>query len=269
MSAFQMTQYENILSIARFCAYVLYSLACHICSCRNKQEELKDVKEKQRAELLSKMPNFPLESTITVDGSNLADYFYLACGEEDDLDAVRGRERKASVAKASASREGRSADSNAAAAGEDAAAEAEAGRNAARRMVELESHCRVRCKIKFGGFHPPPAHRRIHGDLAYLEVTLPGASEDVVHVTAVPAGFYVNKTTIAPDGYSEPYVFDPRPADNACYSHELLDCLLQYSKSLRSAWVSRCYHAHIMPESIYRKSLLKFCRLCPESGMIS
>mmetsp|Transcript_4988 Transcript_4988/g.10540 ORF Transcript_4988/g.10540 Transcript_4988/m.10540 type:complete len:1600 (+) Transcript_4988:272-5071(+) len=201
-----------------------------------KKEELKDVKEKQRAELLSKMPNFPLESTITVDGSNLADYFYLACGEEDDLDAVRGRERKASVAKASASREGRSADSNAAAAGEDAAAEAEAGRNAARRMVELESHCRVRCKIKFGGFHPPPAHRRIHGDLAYLEVTLPGASEDVVHVTAVPAGFYVNKTTIAPDGYSEPYVFDPRPADNACYSHELLDCLLQYSKSLRSAW---------------------------------
>lgn len=185
------------------------------------------------------MPNYPLESTVTVDGSNLADYFYLTCGEEDDLDAVRGRERKASAVKANVSREGRVADAGVAAASEkDAAAEAEIGRNAARRMVELESRCRVRCTIKFGGFHPPPAYRRIYGELAYLEVTLPGASEDVVHVTAVPAGFYVNKTTIAPEGYGEPYVFDPCPADNACYSHELLDCLLQYSKSLRSAWVS-------------------------------
>lgn len=180
-----------------------------------------------------------------MDGSNLADYFYLACGEEDDLDAVRGREKKVSVAKANASRSpgGDGKISGANAAGEDAAAEAEAGRKSARRMAELESRCRIRCKIKFGGFHPPPAHRRIHAELAYLEVMLPGAkSEDIVHVTAVPSGFYVNKTSIAPEGYGEPYVFDPRPAENACYSHELLDCLLQYSKSLRSAWVSWCWY---------------------------
>ena len=207
---------------------------------KHKQEASKEEKAKQILALQSKMPNYPLDGSVALDGTNTADFFYLPCGEEDDFDAVRGRQRKVSVAKANAIRAGISANKAEVAIVEEAeaksTAEAEAGRRAATRMIELEARCRVHCKIKFGGFHPPPANRRIFGDLAYLEVTLPGASKDVVHITAVPSGFYVNKTSIAPEGYGEPFVFEPRPAENACYSHELLDCLLQYSKTLRSAW---------------------------------
>ena len=207
---------------------------------RMRQGPSREEKAKQILSLQVKMPNYPLDSSVALDGTNTADFFYLACGEEDDLDYVRGRQRKVSVAKSNAMRAGNSANKSDVAAVEEAeektAAEATAGRKAAARMIELESRCRVRCKIKFGGFHPPPANRRIYGDLAYLEVALPGAKKDVVHITAVPSGFYVNRTSIAPEGYGEPFVFDPRPAENACYSHELLDCLLQYSKTLRSAW---------------------------------
>jgi len=207
--------------------------------CHN-QEKSKEEKSKQILALQTKMPNYPLDSSVALDGANTANFFYLACGEEDDLDALRGKPRKVSVAKTNVMRAGSSATKSDVSTVDEAeaksAAEAEAGRKAATRMIELEARCRVSCKIKFGGFHPPPANRRIYGDLAYLEVILPGASEDTVHVTAVPSGFYVNKTSIAPEGYGEPYVFDPRPAENACYSHELLDCLLQFSKTLRSAW---------------------------------
>eukprot|EP00571_Detonula_confervacea_P014814 CAMPEP_0172301126 /NCGR_PEP_ID=MMETSP1058-20130122/3069_1 /TAXON_ID=83371 /ORGANISM="Detonula confervacea, Strain CCMP 353" /LENGTH=1681 /DNA_ID=CAMNT_0013011137 /DNA_START=41 /DNA_END=5082 /DNA_ORIENTATION=+ len=85
-------------------------------------------------------------------------------------------------------------------------------------------------KIHLSGYHPPPNHRRILGDLAYLEATMPDGT--IVPITAFPSGFYVNGST--------PTKFDPTPAlkgnKDACYSHALLDCLLQKSKSLRAAW---------------------------------
>lgn len=39
-----------------------------------------------------------------------------------------------------------------------------------------------------------PSHGRLHGDLAYLEVTLPDVKA-TLHVTATPLGFYGNRTT--------------------------------------------------------------------------
>ena len=149
----------------------------------------KEEKSKQILALQTKMPNYPLDSSVALDGANTADFFYLACGEEDDLDALRGKQRKVSVAKTNVMRAGSSATKSDVSTVDEAeaksAAEAEAGRKAATRMIELEARCRVSCKIKFGGFHPPPANRRIYGDLAYLEVILPGASEDTVHVLSL------------------------------------------------------------------------------------
>ncbi|KAL9178477.1 hypothetical protein ACHAXT_001815 [Thalassiosira profunda] len=84
--------------------------------------------------------------------------------------------------------------------------------------------------VRYSGHHPPPPHRRLAGDLAYLAVTFPDGGK--CEVTAVPRGFYINNST--------PATFDPTPVRTdpieACFSHSLLDCLLLRSKSLRGAW---------------------------------
>jgi protein TIF31 len=95
----------------------------------------------------------------------------------------------------------------------------------------LEEKVRVSCSIRFSGFHPPPPFRRLIGDLAYFEVSLPDG--DILHVTGTPMGFFVNQSKCTGDDK----VFDPSPAKKPCYSHELLDCLLQYSEAMQAAWV--------------------------------
>ncbi|CAM9406141.1 unnamed protein product, partial [Choristocarpus tenellus] len=75
--------------------------------------------------------------------------------------------------------------------------------------------------VAISSWNPPPPQRSMVGDLLYLEVfTLDKA---LIHVTCTPEGFYVNRTNHD--------VFDPTPADNACWAHELLCCLLAYSGS--------------------------------------
>jgi hypothetical protein len=54
----------------------------------------------------------------------------------------------------------------------------------------------------------------------------------VFHVTCTSGGFYVNKSTR--------YSFDPTPAVNAHFSHELFVTLLGASPSLRSSWHGLC-----------------------------
>jgi protein TIF31 len=52
-------------------------------------------------------------------------------------------------------------------------------------------------------------------------------------VTAIPTGFYVNQSITEPPNVK----FDPSPDPDApCFSHSLLDCLLQANESLRTAW---------------------------------
>jgi protein TIF31 len=97
-------------------------------------------------------------------------------------------------------------------------------------LNELEEKTKVKCSIRFSGFHPPPRFRRLMGDLCYLEVTIPG--EPILNITAVPTGFYVNRSSIVNGSYK----FNPSPAAKHFFSHELLDCLLQASDSVRSAW---------------------------------
>ena len=170
------------------------------------------------------VPVFPLNESVQLDGENLEDFYYLASGEEERLAIVKGKDYLSQSI--------------------DAAQENEAGgkivkkKSAASKAHELGKHlvqlgkkCRVHCTAAFGGFNPPPADRRMLGDLAYVEVNLPGG-EGVVHITAIPTGFYVNRSS------GDDIKFDPAPAAQPCFSHELLDCLLMKSPSLRHAWVS-------------------------------
>ena len=55
------------------------------------------------------------------------------------------------------------------------------------------------------------------GDLFYLQVTT--LEGNVVHISATPSGFYVNKTS---EGK-----FDPSPADQPCKGYTLVDTLKQ------------------------------------------
>ncbi|CAM9103094.1 unnamed protein product [Phaeothamnion confervicola] len=82
--------------------------------------------------------------------------------------------------------------------------------------------------VTFSAWNPPPAQRRLCGDLFYLEVRT--LDDGVLHVTATPAGFYINAIN---NGN-----FDPAPAPVPCFSHELVTCLLTAAPSFRKAWVT-------------------------------
>jgi protein TIF31 len=120
-----------------------------------------------------------------------------------------------------------------------------------RLLYSLNEATCVHATVRMSGYNPPPSHRRVLGDLAYLEATCPDGA--IVHLTAFARGFYVNRSSMTR--------FDPTPAikkggrtsgggggdgsnnstyggGDACYSHALLDCLLLSSTSLRSAWRS-------------------------------
>lgn len=76
------------------------------------------------------------------------------------------------------------------------------------------------------GWNPVPPQRKLRGDLLYIEVVT--SNEGTLYITAVPAGFYLNKSNRSH--------FDPNPATNHCFSHELLDTLLKASPTLQTAW---------------------------------
>jgi protein TIF31 len=110
-------------------------------------------------------------------------------------------------------------------------------------LYNLNNQTIIDATVRLSGFHPPPSHRRILGDLAYIECILPSGggsngsnsnNQSHIHITATPLGFYVNKSTTSNNNYT----FDPTPAKESCYSHTLLDCLLQKSSTLRDSWLS-------------------------------
>ncbi len=168
-----------------------------------------------------KLPDIGLRNPVKVDGQNLQDFIYLSCGEEERLKILRGEDMSDYISLQN---------------GKDDAAKDKAdeknpiveAQNVALRWSQLDDQCQINCTISFGGFNPPPPHRRLIGDLAYLEIEMPEKGEKF-HVTACPSGFYVNR--------SSDTKFDPTPADKPCFSHALLDCMLQRSSSLCQAWV--------------------------------
>lgn len=103
--------------------------------------------------------------------------------------------------------------------------------NTERQLYNLNTKTSISITMRLSGYHPPPTYRQVLGDLAYIEAIMPDGQ--IVHVTAISNGFYVNKSTNIE--------FDPTPDldgnnKDACYSHALLDTLLQKSKSFRVAY---------------------------------
>ena len=101
-----------------------------------------------------------------------------------------------------------------------------------RQLYNLNAITSVSITVRLSGYHPPPSYRHVLGDLAYIEAIMPDGQ--IVHVTAISHGFYVNKSSMNK--------FDPTPDldsnKDACYSHALLDTLLQKSKALRVAYAA-------------------------------
>ncbi len=96
-------------------------------------------------------------------------------------------------------------------------------------VLAAQAEPRVKCLrwIRPSCWNPPLTQRSLVGDLMYLEVAMLDGM--VIHITATPDGFYVNKTS---HGH-----FDPGPAFNPHFSHELLFTLLKASSSFSEAWL--------------------------------
>jgi protein TIF31 len=207
------------------------------------ENDTKPEKGKQEKISAKDMPVFPDDKPLVPDTKDLKHFFYYACGEDPDLylgeDKNCGNQHKRENGTKSRKKNKKSSSkANASSNGEDDE-EADATnikkqqvvREAIPQLNELEEKTRVPCSIKYSGFHPPPHFRRLMGDLAYLEATLP--DHEIVCVTATIMGFYINRSTVE---RGSRYNFDPSPAPKHCFSHELLDCLLQYSPAFQTSW---------------------------------
>jgi protein TIF31 len=203
-----------------------------------KSNEEEKAKEKTEPKAPPKdMPFYTVDKKVSADCANLKNFFYLACGEDPALylDDANNNSKKENGSKSK--KKGKKGKDKSPNKDDDDDKEKEEPpieqvmRETIPQLNELEEKTRVKCTIRFSGFHPPPQNRRLMGDLAYLEVTPPGETE-TIHLTAIPTGFYVNRSTSAGGNYN----FDPSPAAKPCFSHELLDCLLQRSETFLAAW---------------------------------
>ena len=207
----------------------------------SKEEQQKTSNQKQKKDAPSAppkdMPVFPAEKALSPDVNSLKQFFYYACGEDpslylDDSDDTK----KETVGSSKSKKKGKKKNPKTALAvsGDKTNVETEPKHQLIKRIIPelnaIEERTRVPFDALFSGFHPPPQYRQFMGDLAYLEVTLPDG--ELVSISATPIGFFVNRSSLTRGDYK----FDPSPAEKPCYSHELLDCLLQYSKSFSEAW---------------------------------
>ena len=187
---------------------------------------------------VSNLPKYGPDEPITVNGKNLKDFFYLTCGEDPSLyfddgpkaDNLSGKKENGSKSKKK-NKKLKEKSKGEEEENKEEVLDEEVMREVIPRLNRLEERTRVKCSIRMSGFHPPPQFRRLMGDLAYLEVVPPGEKQ-VIHVTAVPTGFFVNRSWTKEGSHH----FDPSPGPDPCFSHELLDCLLQCSKSFQNAW---------------------------------
>lgn len=210
-----------------------------------KDQAAKDGKEKDSKDAPKippkDIPVYPSNQPLTPDTKDLKHFFYYACGEDPTLysedgensnGAVDGNNNSGSKSKKKGKKKNAIKSSNQGGENDNEVTTTEQSvKELLPQLNALEEKTRVQCFIRFSGFHPPPQFRRLVGDLAYLEVTLPGGGE-TVHVTATPIGFFVNRSSSIHGAYK----FDPSPARKPCFSHELLDCLLQFSPNLVDTW---------------------------------
>lgn len=83
--------------------------------------------------------------------------------------------------------------------------------------------------VSLSAWNPPPPHRKLQGDLVYIEVAT--AEDGIFQITATNCGFFVNS--------SNRLSFDPRPSSTIqFFSHELLHLILLISPTVRQVWSS-------------------------------
>lgn len=218
------------------------------------QKNRGDVKDKENNSK-SPLPKLRLlgADSAKVDGRNLQDFFYLTCGEDPILYRGEGGGINQTTSKnskgkhTSKKKKGKGNGNIYSKPRDDACPELqepeeelppeEFMRQQLPRLNELEEMVRVPCQIRYSGFHPPPPTRRWMGDLAYLEVdvnsNVPSSASETLFITATSTGFYVNNSSCDSAGN---FRFNPAPAPDPCFSHALLDCLLQASNSFQVAW---------------------------------
>ncbi|XP_041058731.1 clustered mitochondria protein homolog isoform X2 [Carcharodon carcharias] len=73
--------------------------------------------------------------------------------------------------------------------------------------------------LTMSGWNPPPGHRKMRGDLMYLNIIT--MEDRHVSITASTRGFYINQSTVD--------VFNPKPGSPSLLCHSLLDLLNQIS----------------------------------------
>ena len=176
------------------------------------------------------LPGLPSLTSPRLDGKNLKNFFYSCAGEEASgfLDSKPASQTMNQGSK-SKKKKGKAVDKKL----ESPASEKNGVgtlppaivTQKILRLNQLESAVQVACTVQYSGYHPPPSMRRMVGDIAYLEVEFEG---QVLFVTATTVGFIINRSNKA--------TFDPSPASNHCFSHSLLDCLLQASDKFVALW---------------------------------
>ena len=205
---------------------------------QQQKQQQKAIDSKQKSDIAQKdMPVFSIGKSLSPDVNDLKKFFYYACGEDPSLYLSDSDSNKkeigngASKSKKKGKKRGKSTAEGGDKTNDD---EKESKQQLLKQIIpqlnEIEERTRVSCDIRFSGFHPPPQHRQLMGDLAYLEVTLPDG--ELVSVSATPIGFYVNRSSLTRGDYK----FDPSPSVKPCFSHELLDCLMHHSISFSAAW---------------------------------
>ncbi|KAJ9435483.1 Clustered mitochondria protein-like protein, partial [Diplonema papillatum] len=78
--------------------------------------------------------------------------------------------------------------------------------------------------LQWNGFNPPPRHRKLQGDLGYVDVQFVGGHTS--QVTCTPSGFYVNQSKSKAD-------FSPGPAAKPHHSETLLGLLFTLNPKFR------------------------------------
>eukprot|EP01059_Diplonema_ambulator_P035112 TRINITY_DN8165_c0_g1_i2.p1 TRINITY_DN8165_c0_g1~~TRINITY_DN8165_c0_g1_i2.p1 ORF type:complete len:1119 (+),score=317.47 TRINITY_DN8165_c0_g1_i2:43-3399(+) len=74
--------------------------------------------------------------------------------------------------------------------------------------------------ITWSGFNPPQRHRKLQGDLGYVDIQFTGGT--LYQVTCTPNGFYVNQSKAKSE-------LNPSPAAKPCNSETLLGLIFQLS----------------------------------------
>ena len=206
--------------------------------------EMKAETKKDQPSPAQQPPHFPPGydlSLSTALHTDLSTFYHLACGEErllfDDAEGVKskkvvedwmeGDDGKKKKRKKKKNNGGNNNSSNGNGSHNDTPSPSTPSMHETEQILHhLNSQTIIEATVRLSGYHPPPSHRRILGDLAYIECLLPNTPP--IHITAIPLGFYLNNSTET--------TFDPTPATNSCYSHSLLDCLLQASPNLYQSY---------------------------------